>query len=418
MKSDTQSEKSGVSTQDERKLSLSINSKNETSPSKLSMTLPLHLKEQPEVVAVDVSRGNATTTTTFNDLPAELRVKIYAMSWEPRRVNLTRSWLEGPEDLLEYEFFARTGHQHIYELFDEDDVTTVSTSTAPLPVTLWINHESRHETLRYYEIAFACPRNGSSQVYFNFRIDELEIRQHADLKSVINREDLAKVKALIVPMGHKVARSASNTIDKLSNMDTPIADLDGKLHQLHNFGLGLSAGLEPYDPESPLEHTELRRLAESLQQEITEGLNLPRILSIHCPSLERVRLEPTKTCGLWPTENFATQAEEDAWFLSGQSECLTCTFHWTAGQLNFLVAHDPEEQAWSVGDACPPGLGEDREARLGQITATWRARIDTAADDPEDETRTRRAVADWAVAATAIANKLVDPREAEPVYVV
>lgn len=340
------------------------------------------------------------------------------MTWEPRRVNLTRYWLEGPEDLLEYEFDARTGHQHIYEFFDEDDVTTVSTSSAPLPVTLWINQESRHETHRYYKIAFACPRNGSSQVYFNFQIDELEIRRHGDLKRIINREDLAKVKALVVPMGHKEARSASNTIDRLSNMDTPIADLHEKIHQLHNLGLGLSAGLEPCDPENPLQDAELRQLAEPLQQEITDGLNLPPILSSICPSLERVRLEPTRACGFWPTENFATQDEEDAWFLRGQCECLTCAYHWAAGQLSFLVAHVPEEQAWSVGDACPPELGEDREARLGQVTAKWRARVDTTAGDPEDETRTRRAVADWAVAATAVADKLTGPHEGELLYVV
>lgn len=145
----------------------------------MSMTPQINLNEQPEGEATDVSRHDeATTKATFNALPAELRVKIYAMTWEPRRVILTRSWLDGPEDLVEYEFYARTEDQNVYDFFNEDDVTTVSTSTAPLPVTLWINKESRHETLRNYEIAFACPRNGSSEIYFNFQIDELEIRRH------------------------------------------------------------------------------------------------------------------------------------------------------------------------------------------------------------------------------------------------
>lgn len=416
---DIQFEKLDISAQDDQKLFLSIDLKNETSPSKLNINPPINLKEQPEGGVANVSHDDATATATFNALPPEIRIKIYAMCWEPRRVRLARSWLEGPEDLLGHELYARTQEQNVYDSFDEDDVTTVSTSTAPLPVTLWINQESRYETLRYYEIAFACPRNGSSQVYFNFRIDELEIRQHGDLRSIINREDLGKLKALIIPVGYKEARSASTTMDKLRNMDSPITNLDTKLHQLHNLGLGLSAGTAPYDPENPSEDRELRRVAERLQQEIAVAFDLPPKLSSICPRLERVRLEPTTTCGYWPAENFATPDEEDSWFLSGQCECLTCTYHWAAGQFAVLVGHVPEEQAWSVGDVCPPEQGEDREARLGQITVTWRALLDTTAGEPEDgETRTRRAVADWAVAAKAIADKLADPHDGEPSYVI
>lgn len=415
---DSQFEKLEISAQDDRKLFLSTDLKNEISPSNLGMNSPINLKEQPEGGVANVSHEDATATATFNTLPAEIRVKIYAMGWEPRRVTLARSWLEGPEDLLGHELYARTQGQKVYESFDEDDVTTVSTSTAPLPVTLWINQESRYETLRNYKIAFACPRNGSSQVYFDFRIDELEILQHGDLRSIINREDLSKLKALIIPVGYKEARSASTTLDKLRNINSPITNLDAKLHQLHNLGLGLSAGMVPYDPENPSEDRELRRVAERLQREIAGAFDLPPNLSSICPRLERVRLEPTTTCGYWPTENFATPDDEDSWFLDGQCECLTCYYHWTARQFGVFLAHVPEEQAWSVGDACPPELGDDREARLGQITVTWRALIDTTADEPDDETRTRRAVADWAVAAKAIADKLTDPRDGEPSYVI
>lgn len=415
---DIQFEKLDISAQDDQKLFLSIDLKNEISPSKSNINPPINLKEQPEGGVANVLHDDATATATFNTLPAEIRVKIYAMCWKPRRVTLARCWLEGPDDLLGHELYARTQEMNVYDSFDEDDVTTVSTSTAPLPVTLWINQESRFETLRYYEIAFACPRNGSSQVYFNFRIDELEIRQHGDLRSIINREDLGKLKALIIPVGYKEARSASTTMDKLRNMDSPITNLDTKLHQLHNLGLGMSAGMVPYGPENPSEDRELRRVTGSLQQEIAVAFDLPPKLSSTCPRLERVRLEPTTTCGYWPTENFATRDEEDSWFLSGQCECLTCTYHWAAGQFAVFVAHVPEEQAWSVGDVCPPEQVEDREARLGQITVTWRALLDTTAGEPEDETRTRRAVADWAVAAKAIADKLADPHDGEPSYVI
>ncbi|KAG6367406.1 hypothetical protein INS49_001595 [Diaporthe citri] len=424
VKLESQFEKSGGAAQDEKKQSLSLNLKHGGSLPKLSMTPQINLNDQPEGEATDVlRRDEAATQPTFNTLPAELRLKIYAMSWEPRRVILSRSWLGGPEDLSDYEFYARAAEQNVYDFFNEDEVTTVSTSTAPLPVTLWINQESRHETLRYYEIAFACPKNGSSQIYFNFRIDELEIRRHAgSLKSIISREELARLKALIVPAGYKEARSASNTIDKLSNIATPVIDLDGKIHQLHNLGLGLSAGLGPYDPGNPFEDPELRRLATRLQQELNQALDLPPLFSSACPSLERVRLEPTETCGFWPTEDFATPGDENDWFLRGHCECLTCTLTWTARQLGVLVANDPEEQAWSVGDACPPELGEDREVRLGKVTVTWQAPVEDTAEEPEepeDDSLARRVVADWAVAATAVANKMTDPHAGEePLYVI
>ncbi|KKY29385.1 putative quinate permease [Diaporthe ampelina] len=305
---------------------------------------------------------------------------------------------------------------NIYDFFDEDDVTTLTTSAAPLPGTLWINNESRYETLRHYEIAFACPRNGSSQVYFNFELDELEIRRHGELKSAISREELARVKALVVPMGHKESRSANNTLDNFRDTE-PIDDLDEKLLQLHN--MGLSTGLEPYDPDSPSKDTGLRQLAERLQQDIANRLRLPAELLSACPSLERVLIRPTATCGHWPTD-MASLDDEDAWFLRGSSECFTCTLHWTARHLGFLVIDDPEEQAWSVGDACRPELGKLRETRMGQVTAAWYARVGSGAWEwePEDERATRRTVADWALAATAIANKLVEPRDAEPFHVI
>lgn len=407
---DSQFETSVVSEQDERSTTLTINLKHQK-----DLNPP---KEQPEGKASDVCQHEINTTTTkasFNTLPAELRVKIYKMSWQPRRVTLARSWLAGPDDLLDYAFHSRTEGRNIYDFFEDGEVTTVSKSTAQLPVSLWVNQESRYETLRYHEIAFACPKNGSSHVYFNFQIDELEIRRHGNLQGIITGEDLARVKALVVPVGYKEARSADITLDKLRAM-RGIDDLDGKTLQLHNLGLGLTEGLEPYDPESPSENAELRLLAERLQQDIAEGLGVASKLSSICPSLKRLVLEPTATCGFWPTENFASPYEEDAWFLRGNSECFTCTLRWMTRHLSLLVAGDADEEAWSVGDDCPLELGKEREMRAGQVTVAWRARADATVHEPEDERRTRRTIADWAVAATAVANKLEGSPDAEPLY--
>lgn len=191
--------------------------------------------------------------------------------------------------------------------------------------------------------------------------NELEIRRHGALKSIITSEDLAKVKALIVPMGHKNARASYNTLDIFRNA-RPVDALDGKLHELHT--RGLASGLKPYDPKNPSGDTELRRLAESLQREIADAQGLPPKLVPICPNLKRVHLLPITACGHWPTESFATLEEENDWFLKENCDWLICIFHWTARHLGFLVANDPEEKVWSVGDPCPPGFGVDREMRL------------------------------------------------------
>lgn len=408
---DSQFETSVVSEQDERTKTLTINLKHQKDPNPPN--------EQPEGKAAGVCQhdNNTTRKASFNTLPAELRVKIYKMIWEPRRVTLARSWLAGPEDLLDYAFRSRTEGRNVYDFFEDGEATTVSTSTAQLPVSLWINQESRYETLRYYEIAFACPKNGSSHVYFNFQIDELEIRRHGDLQGIITGEDLARVKALVVPVGYKEARSAYITLDKLRLM-RGIDDLDGKILQLHDLGLGLTEGLEPYDPKNRSQNAELRLLAERLQQDIAEGFVVTSKLSSICPSLERLVLEPSATCGFWPTETFVSPYEEDDWFLGGNSECFTCTLRWMTRHLSLLVAGDPDEEAWSVGDDCPLELGKEREMHVGQVTVAWRARANATVYEPEDERRTRRTVADWVVAATAIANKLEGSPDAEPLYVV
>ncbi|POS81214.1 hypothetical protein DHEL01_v200368 [Diaporthe helianthi] len=389
---------------------------NETSQLTLSSyhspNLDSFLEEQ---AAIDPFRGGKKVKANFNTLPAEVRVKIYKMTWEPRRVRLARSWLAGQDDLLGCEARARTSDVHVYELFDEDQVTTVTTSRAQLPVTLWVNSESRHETLRHYEIAFACPRNGSSKIYFNFAIDELEMLCHSALRQIMSKEDLARVRELIVPMGFKNARASYNTLDTL-RISCPVNELDEKIDELHT--QGLASGLEPYRPDNLLENRGLRRLAESLQQEIAVAQGLPPKLLSVCPSLRKMHLLPTAACVHWPTGNIATREEEDDWFLRGGCTCLTCLFHWSYRHFAFLVADDPEEQVWSVGDRCPHGSGVDREVRLGQLTISWRACVDAGrAWGPDDIRCTERTVADWAVAGTAVDHKLSDHGDSEPMYV-
>lgn len=153
-------------------------------------------------------------------------------------------------------------------------------------------------------------------------------------------------------MRYKNARASYNTLDTL-RISWPVNDIDGKIDDLYT--KGLASGLEPYSADQVLDNGELRRLAETLQREITVAQGLPQKLLSVCPSLRKVYLLPTATCIHWPTENVATREEEDDWFLRSKGSCLTCLFHWSYRHLAFLVADDPEEQVWSLGDRCPEG---------------------------------------------------------------
>lgn len=117
----------------------------------------------------------------------------------------------------------------------------MTSSTARLPVTLWINFESRHETLRHDQIAFACPKNGSSHIHFKLGVDGLEIPRHAPLQNVISGEELAKVKALIFPISSNESLPLEAARPELGMTLIDVDNLDGNNLQLHI--AGLSTGL-------------------------------------------------------------------------------------------------------------------------------------------------------------------------------
>ncbi|KAL1866507.1 hypothetical protein Daus18300_006742 [Diaporthe australafricana] len=356
-----QFEMSMRSIQENRRASPSFKLRHWNNEPKLSMSPSLNLKEQPKAAA-DASQHQMSTNVEFNTLPAELRVNIYKMTWEPRHVIISRHW-----------------HRETDDSSEEDHATTMTTSSAQLPVTLWISSESRHETLRHYQIAFACPKNGSSHVYFNFGVDELEVPLHTQLLRVISREELAKVKALIIPGSRNEAlpprdwtegMTPEDVLDILGGMLSHIHDLDGKLHQLHI--AGLSSGLEPQNPGNPLKDAELRRLAKHMQQEIAQGLDLPQTLSL---IYER---------------SLTTNA-------SGQ--------HLGLAQL-----------VLSLGGFYTPALGKNREMRIGEVRVAWHACDDTTASDTDDKGRTLRTVVEWDRFAFEVSDILSNDESDDLVY--
>ncbi|KAI0546839.1 hypothetical protein F4679DRAFT_556140 [Xylaria curta] len=108
----------------------------------------------------------------FAELPIELRLKIWAHTWEPRTITL----------------FPASG---VYSLTDKN----------PLPTSAYVNSESRSETLQHYKRCFVHDFH-----WFNFRLDTLCIAvecRSEDLES-LDPSDPRAVRALSNPFSSRL----------------------------------------------------------------------------------------------------------------------------------------------------------------------------------------------------------------------
>ncbi|KAI1392308.1 uncharacterized protein F4822DRAFT_124280 [Hypoxylon trugodes] len=167
----------------------------------------------------------------FRKLPAELRLKIWRESWEPRDVVALRhlDGMNGPSNKhLEPSGMLRGGdalfRQHLsatlrtwgvsrgaqlsagpLDLFMLNNFETSTWSTSKPPMSLWVNKESREETLTHYELALALPDGeslvpgGHSKLYFNFNLDALVYPLHRSLSLAFSQYDLSRVIRISVP---------------------------------------------------------------------------------------------------------------------------------------------------------------------------------------------------------------------------
>ncbi|KAF2963866.1 hypothetical protein GQX73_g9702 [Xylaria multiplex] len=106
----------------------------------------------------------------FGQLPTELRLQIWAYTWEPRTVSLYA---------IDRDHFLRPGGKNL------------------LPASAYVNYESRKETLRYYKRCFAHPDKSDFR-WFNFRLDTLCLAANLPFLN-IDPNDLKQVQRLIVP---------------------------------------------------------------------------------------------------------------------------------------------------------------------------------------------------------------------------
>lgn len=105
-----------------------------------------------------------------------------------------------------------------------------------VPITLWIDRESRAETLKHYRPAFAL-RGGATRVYFNFALDTLRIPVHGKLWRLVQRRDLQDLVRLRMvgtaddPSGSR-SRSLNPTAATVHNPAEPPAAMGSLLRAL------------------------------------------------------------------------------------------------------------------------------------------------------------------------------------------
>ncbi|KAK8136974.1 hypothetical protein PG984_004914 [Apiospora sp. TS-2023a] len=99
---------------------------------------------------------HGTEFKPFTRLPIELRLKIWRLTWTPKKIWANKALFE----CIDEPFHEL---QHDYSLPDGN-----------LPVTAWVNKESRKETLRFYR-KFADSQYYVFDSYFNAEIDSLKV---------------------------------------------------------------------------------------------------------------------------------------------------------------------------------------------------------------------------------------------------
>ncbi|XDG07665.1 hypothetical protein ABKA04_007280 [Annulohypoxylon sp. FPYF3050] len=243
------------------------------------------------------------TFPQFRMLPPELRLQIWRETWKHRKVKLTRTtlvnrfvqrpfgWIETLDFLeaaVDRTFHTHAALQHwgfpgfesrecLYSTLPRALLTYTRSTTRP-PISLWVNRESRYETLMHFEIALAStghclcnriheispgPTTIRSYVFFNFGLDILVFPFHVPLSTAFPQHDLSRLRRLSIP------------------------ELAPALPRFTN-GIGRYAYLQPFPlPQLPNEDKEVH---------YQEFKNVWRYLRKWFPSLREIHLEKFTEC--------------------------------------------------------------------------------------------------------------------------
>ncbi|KAI5867809.1 hypothetical protein GGS23DRAFT_550089 [Durotheca rogersii] len=228
----------------------------------------------------------------FSRLPPELRRNVWRQSWGHRNAEVARTSLGVRASDSDFVFhdalYGGASHfrasyarvvQREWGVREPDQQPERQSPYQPItltrcktsPVSLWVNRESRDETLRYFEFAFALPGNDSS-MYFNFGLDVLKFSLHSPLSAAFSVPDLRRLQRLCIPELVPAAPGFPQTIQ--------------------GWGAGVEVSLPEVDDESVVDYSEFRYVW--------------RLLREWFPSLREIRLEPFYTC-----KHYGTSREHD-----------------------------------------------------------------------------------------------------------
>ncbi|KAK7917135.1 hypothetical protein PG985_010743 [Apiospora marii] len=165
------------------------------------------------------------TWPQFSRLPPELRRLVWQHTWEHRVVTISRRLsalrdravgvhthprdepLASNATRLFKTRQTRTDHWGVddsaYSQGSDDkangrDFIASTTTDSKPPVSLFVNYESRHETLLHFQTAFALSGN-KARIYFNFSLDSLKLPRHHPLGLCFEVNDLQKLTSITIP---------------------------------------------------------------------------------------------------------------------------------------------------------------------------------------------------------------------------
>ncbi|KAK8102767.1 hypothetical protein PG984_015913 [Apiospora sp. TS-2023a] len=233
----------------------------------------------------------------FSRLPPELRRLIWQHTWENRAVTIKRKVVDfkgGPQvplDLREAPYTSHNATRHyktslvrrdwgvLDPISDElssrahgkDFVTSTTTDSKP-PVSLFVNHESRHETLLHFQTAFALD-GSDAKVYYNFALDSLKLPRHHPLGLCFDINDLQKLTSITVP----------ELFPNLTCFTRKVGPFD-----FHRSRMVLDAQIPPAADDTVAYYPEFDRAWQLLRWRF--------------PNLREINLEPVSDCKLHKVE--------------------------------------------------------------------------------------------------------------------
>ncbi|KAF7898088.1 hypothetical protein EAF00_004534 [Botryotinia globosa] len=110
--------------------------------------------------------NTASSFVLFSELPIEIRIKIWEYSFRGRNV----------EVCVDFDISMGYDLELQIELPDYPDRIAQCTTITPSPVTLFVNHESRMETLICY--TNLLPGVSDFPIYFNYQLDSFATRHY------------------------------------------------------------------------------------------------------------------------------------------------------------------------------------------------------------------------------------------------